>query len=936
MKKSRFPKRTTSQILKQLEAGTAAHDGPVAHPLQRTAALPVSGRRSVAAIPDGTIPFNLRLPGFPEKSAGCTCHNHDGKGELDARRITYCFGEFRLDQARGSLFRADTEVKLRPKVFEALTYFVANAGRLVGKDELAKVIWPDSFVTDDSIVQCAVEIRRALADTEQLILRTIPRRGYIFAAQVNGSNQLQASPITVCDPGLSPDGRRAPDLLPSRRFAVPIPRTSLVGREREIAHAAKLLLDPQVRLLSLTGPGGSGKSRMAIAVARETAEAFPGGAQFVGLGAITNPELVGDAIVKALNLVSVANRSIAQLICDQLDTSRPFLLILDNFEQVLAAAQTVSEILAQCPCVKAVVTSRASLKIYGEQEFPVSPLMASAAVQLFEQRSMAVRPNFAVTSENRPAIEAVCQRLDGLPLAIELAAACTKALSPAAILDRLQSRLELLTSGASDLPDRQRTLRRTIDWSYDLLSQAEQRLFWRIASFVGGATPEAVEAVCNTRLDLGIAVFDGLSSLLDKSLIQRVDQNESEPRFTMLETIREYALERLNLSGEGPSTRRSHAAYFLVLATEGNPELDPIARTEWLARCDAEIDNFRAALRWLLENHELDWAIRLSISLFRFWDMREHLVEGRTHLENLLRLIESGYVKERGRICHFLGALATSQGDYESADAFLRQSLALYRELDDQWGIAASWNALAITTRDRGNFEEAESYFEMSLAYWRKLPDPISTAQCLHNLANAAKMRGDFRRATTALAEAISVFRERGDDSGAAWSINQSGDLELEQDRIESAHDLYREALAMFRKSDDRWGCARSLTDLGYVHCMRGEFAAAREAFREATELFVKLGHRRGIARAIEGQACVAAANGNAVRARILEAAATRLRSQIGAPLTKADHGRLTARLCSAGTSLDSTEENLAWRRGSEMSLESAIQFSLEEPDFIA
>jgi predicted ATPase/DNA-binding winged helix-turn-helix (wHTH) protein len=821
-------------------------------------------------------------------------------------------------------------------VFEALRYLVANAGRLVGKDELAKAIWPDSFVTDDSLVQCMVEIRRALADAEQLFLKTIPRRGYIFAAKVTQPNQVEASRVRVSDPELPRDVRWATERLSSRRFDIPKPQTSLVGREQEIVHAAKLLLDPHVRLLSFIGPGGSGKSRMAIAVANETAEAFKGGVQFIGLGAITNPELVGDAIVKALNLLNVPNRSVPQLICDQLQEGGPLLLVLDNFEQVLAAAQTVSEILAQCPFVKAVVTTRASLKIYGEQEFPVSPLITSAAMQLFEQRSVAVRPNFAITPENRIAIEAICHRLDGLPLAIELAAARTKVLSPAAILDRLQSRLELLTGGASDLPERQKTLRRTIDWSYELLTEKEQRLFWRFSAIVGGATIEAAEAVCNTRLDLRMNVFDGLTSLLDKNLIQRVDQNESEPRFTMLETVREYALERLTLSREGPSTRRSHAAYCMVIAEEGNPELDPIARAEWLTRCDAETDNFRTALDWLLENHELEWAIRLSMALFRFWDMREHFIEGRTRLENLIQLIESGYIKERGRIYTFLGALATSQGDYESAAAFLRQSLTLYGELDDQWGIAASWNALAVSTRDRGNFEEAESYFEISLSYWRKLPDPISTARCLHNLANAAKMRSNFPLAIAAQAEATSIFRKFGDASGAAWSINQSGDLELEQCRIEAAHNLYREALEVFRKTDDWWGCARSLADLGYIHCIRGEFAAAREAYREATGLFVELGHGRGIARALDGLACVAAANGNAVRALTLEAAADRLRNQIGGPLPAADRARLTQELYSAREILQSTEGKLAWQRGSEMPIESAIQFALEELDLIA
>ena len=869
------------------------------------------------------------------------------------------FADCELNALALELRRGRRIVKFERIPLQVLLILIEEQGKVVTRERIADRIWGKHVFLDvDNGINTAIrKIRNALNDDPQnpRFVETIAGIGYRFIAVLEPSNgpvldpeqaphkiasssdvdRTGASRVQVCDPELLRDARWTTERLSSRRFDIPKPRTSLVGREQEIANAAKLLVDPHVRLLSFIGPGGSGKSRMAIAVAQGTAEAFKGGVQFIGLSAITSPELVGDAIVKALNLLNVANRNIPQLICDQLQTGGPLLLVLDNFEQVLAAAQTVSEILAECPFVKAVVTSRASLKIYGEQEFPVSPLMTSAAMQLFEQRSMAVRPNFAITPENQATIEAICHRLDGLPLGIELAAARTKVLSPAAILDRLQSRLELLTGGASDLPERQKTLRRTIDWSYDLLSEPEKKLFWRFSAFVGGATIEAAEAVCDTRLDLGVNIFDGLTSLLDKNLIQRLEQNESEPRFTMLETVREYGLERLTLSGEGPSTRRCHAAYCLVLAEEGNRKLDPIERSDWLRRCDAEIDNFRAALDWLFENHELEWALRLSMALFRFWDMREHFIEGRTRLENLIRLIGSGYVRERGRIYTFLGAFATSQGDHASAPVFLKQGLALYGELDDQWGIAATWNALAVAARDRGNFEEAESYFEMSLAHWRKLPDPISTARCLHNLANAAKMRGDFPRATEALAEAISIFREHDDTSAAAWSINQSGDLELEQGRIESAHDLYREALDVFRKTDDRWGCARSLADLAYIHCIRGEFAAARKAYREAMELSVELGHRRGIARALEGQACIAAANGNAIRALVLEAAADRVRNQVGAPLSGADRARLTERLCSAGKILDSAEGKVAWQRGSEMSLESAIVFALEEPGFI-
>ena len=849
---------------------------------------------------------------------------------METRYTAYRFGEFTLDLARGALFRSGDEVKLRPKAFEVLQYLVENSGRLISKEEMTKAIWPESFVTDDSLVQCTVELRRALGDPDQQIIKTIPRRGYLFNAAVHPSNGLAVLPESARELSTAQSGIVAVEKLSSRRFDVPVPRTPLVGREKDIAEAVRLLLDPDIELLSFTGTAGSGKTRLALAVAKHAAEHFPGGVQFVALASITNPDLVGAAIVKALNLQPVANRTIPQVISDQMEAAGPFLLILDNFEQILAAAQLVSEILAHCPFIKAVVTTRESLQIYGEQEFPVAPLRGNAAMQLFQQRATAVRPGFAVTSENERAIQAICDRLDGLPLAIELAAARTKILSPRAILERLQSRLELLTKGASDLPERQRTLRRTIDWSYDLLNVSEQRLFWRFSVFVGGATLEATEAVCNTAQDLEIGVFEGLAALLDKNLVQRVDSPDVEQRFSMLETIREYALERLASSGEEPQTRRSHAAYCLVIAEEGNPELDSKERSEWLARCDVEIDNCRSALDWLAQNNQVEWALRLSMALFRFWDMRDMFVEGRARLESLLRLVQSGYLKERGRICTFLGALATSQGEYTAADAFLRQSLTFYRELNDHWGIAASLNALAVNTRHLGYFELAEHYFEQSLEYWRRLPDRLSTARCLHNLANAARMHGAYERAATALAEAASIFEQVGDANGAAWSINQSGDLELEQGRIEAAQSLYGKALAAFRKTGDRWGCARSLADLGWIYSMQGEFATAHSAYREALELFAELRHRRGIARVLEGTACLATASGDALRALTLAAAADHLRSQIGAPLHQAERAKLDEALTATREILNSSAGKEAWQKGLEMPLQAAILLALE------
>jgi predicted ATPase len=662
------------------------------------------------------------------------------------------------------------------------------------------------------------------------------------------------------------------------------------------------------------------------------ADRFTAGVQFVGLASITHPDLVATALADALEIQQVANRTIAQLIGDQLQNSGPFLLLLDNFEQVLPAATVVAETLEACPSLKILVTSRSCLRIYGEQEFPVTPLAQNSAIELFAQRAAAVWPDFAITSENAPAIQEICLRLDGLPLAIELAAARTKVLSPRAILDRLQSRLQLLTGGALDLPERQQTLRKTIDWSHGLLNESEVKLFRRFSVFVGGCTLEAAEAVCNTSRDLGIDLFEGLSSLVDKNLVQRVDRTEAEPRFAMLETIREYALERLTDSGEQSAARRAQAAYCLVLAEEGNPELSPADRARWLTQCDVEIDNFRFALDWLFQTLDLDWGLRLCMALFRFWDMREHLTEGRTQLETVLRLAGTGYSKERARVLHFLGALTTAQGDYPAAEHFLQQSLSLYEELDDEPGIAATLNALGVSARDRGDYSAAQSHLERSLACWRMLSDRLAIARCLHNLANVVKVRGDYPRAQWALREAADIFEALGDRTGSAWSINQQGDIARAQCDMAAARRLYQRALSAFREAGDPWGSARSLTDLAYIDCTQGDHSAAHAACREALEIFAGLGDRRGIARALEGSACLALAQGHAGRALKLAAAAAHLRQSISAPLHQAEQIKLDQTLLPAWKLLSAAEGKRAWAEGCAMSLENAIQYSLGEP----
>src|SRR6185312_10537647 len=360
------------------------------------------------------------------------------------------------------------------------------------------------------------------------------------------------------------------------------------------------------------------------------------------------------------------------------------------------------------------------------------------------------------------------------------------------------------------------------------------------------------------------------------------------------------------------------------------PELSESDRAAWLARCDIEIDNFRSALDWLFQNRNLDWGLRLSIAMFRFWDMREHLAEGRARLEEVSQLAGNEYPRERARVSVFLGAFATAQGDFSAARVYLEQSLSLYQQLADEWGIAAAYNALAITAWQRGDYSSAQENFELSLACWRGLSDRLATARCLHSLANVLRVRRKYLQAREALREATAIFDELGDRSGAAWAINQQGDIAREQGALDEARNYYERGLSAFRNAGDRWGIGRSLADLGHVHCEQGNYEAAQNAYEESLKIFADLGHRRGLARCFEGGACLALARGHAARALKLAAAATHLRESVGAPLPHTEKVKLDAALQSAWKSLSEQEGKNAWAEGSAMSVERAIQYALD------
>jgi predicted ATPase len=739
---------------------------------------------------------------------------------------------------------------------------------------------------------------------------------------------------------LREEGLREPGALRPRRPQLPAPLTALVGRDPEVAAITRMIRDEGARLLTLTGPGGTGKTRLAIQAAGDLASLFDGGVWFVNLASVNDPDLVLASIATTVGVRESADMPLVDGLIELLGSLGRTLLVIDNFEQVIEAATVVKALLDRCPELASIVTSRLALRLSGEQEmaieglplpppgalFSPSTLAHYGSVALFEERAAAVRPGFTVNAANAAAVVDICRRLDGLPLAIELAAARVKILPPADLLARIAHPLDVLTGGARDLPARQQTLREAIKWSYDLLSPAEQKLFRRISVFAGGCTLEAAEAVCNVREDLDIDIVDGVTSLVDNSLLA-LRPSDDETRFVMLVTFREYAREQLIEHGEAADVERAHAAYMLVLAEEETPAMSPAEREAWLRRSDIEHDNFRQAMATLVATDDAEWALRLATALFRFWEQRDHLTEGHDTLRRVLRMPGATEpTRLRGRALYCLSVLSDIQGDSASGFALSREARDIHRLFGDIHGIATVTTAMAHNAQRLGRLEEAVTLSAETVELWEQLGDATAVDLAKTNVANAAKVAGQFDLAERLFKEVIASSERRGDVRAVAFALNGFGDLESTRGDDVAARREHNESLARYRSLNDQGGAARVLADLAEIELRAGDCEAAGVHLRAALEAYLAIGHRRGVARQLETMATCASRLSKDLLAVRLAAAATGIRQRIGAPARATERDRVSAVLTHARSLIGEDSYTRAWSQGLSEPLESLLR----------
>ncbi|MEW6400886.1 MAG: tetratricopeptide repeat protein [Chloroflexota bacterium] len=723
---------------------------------------------------------------------------------------------------------------------------------------------------------------------------------------------------------------------------LPTQVTSFVGRQKELEDVKKLIRE--ARVLTLTGAGGSGKTRLALQAATEMLNEFEDGVFFVALAPISDPGLVASTIARSLGLAETAGRSILESLKDYLQ-NKSLLLLLDNFEQVTSAVPAVAEILAACSKVKVFATSREALHISGEREVPVLPLAHSSpapfssrkslaespAVDLFVQRARAVKPDFEFSNETAPAIAEICHRLDGLPLAIELAAARSRLLSPTALLARLEHRLDFLTGGARDLPARQQTLRNAIAWSYDLLDENEQRFFRELSVFVGGCMLEAAESMVRDRLD-SASMLNQLESLVDKSLLREVAGMDDEPRFAMLETLREFGLQQLEASGEQDIVCRRHADFYLALAEGAEASLESTEQVKWMDRMEQEHDNLRAALEWTRTAAGAgETCLRLAGALGLFWEVRGHFSEGRERLSAVLSTKGAqGETAARARLLARAAELAYRQSDYPATSSFAEEGLRIYRKLGDHQGIASALIKLGNSATERGSYASASRFLEEALTIWREHKDKHGTARALISLGWAALRAGDTQLANERLEEALALSRELGDARSMGFELSGLGEIALRQGDYARATQLMEESLEVRRQLGNKWGVGVSLGMLGWVAVRERDWDRAIARIGESLKVRQEIGDKGGCAWCLERLAGICMVQGQPEKAVQLLGAAAALRSSIGSVIDPVDQANYKKNLDSLRTKLGKARFKTDWDKGHAMTMEQAVAYALQ------
>jgi predicted ATPase/DNA-binding XRE family transcriptional regulator len=741
-------------------------------------------------------------------------------------------------------------------------------------------------LTQEALAERANLSTRAISDLERGLSRT-PRYDTLdlLARAMNLEASQRSALFAAARPSLVNDDTKAAPLQ-----ALPLPPTALHGREQEVAQSLSLMRECGVRLLTVTGPGGVGKTRLALEIAQNLRECFADGLAWIDLTPLRDPSLVPQIVAQRLGLSEQAGYAFSEQVRAFLQDKR-FLLLLDNVEQVREAADFVANLLESCPCLQVLVTSRVPLHLRAEQQLVLTPLSQAAAVALFRERAQRVQPCLDDTS---PTVAAICDHLDRLPLAIELAAGHVKVLSLSALLERLSHRLLLLRGGARDLPERQRTMREAIAWSYDLLPAKEQRWFRALGVFVGGCELSAAEAVCHS--EEATASDEGLSTiaaLVNANLVQVEAAGEGLPRYCMLEVIREYAVEQLRAGGEEDLYQRRHAEYYAALAEEAERVSPGQGSRE--AQLEQEAANGRAALHWAYERCEVTLGLRLATCFGLYWMKRGQMSEGNMWLERMLALDEAAGaqmapVTIRGKALYYASRLALHLGKSARARCLAQEALALVEETGDQADISnvlAMLGSIALAT---GSEEKAAAHFTKSYAVAKRAGEVGAMGLALLNLGEIARKRGEVARAK--------VFLE--------------------------------EALALVRANEMIWGIANILTLLGHLARQQQDYERAKGRFRESLAIYQRLGNATYIAWCLEGIAAVACAQGSHEYATRLCAAAAALRAAAHTPLPSTEQEDVDKVVLTAREALDERAFAEGWRIGSAMTQDDAISYALQ------